>query len=183
MTERGGTMFRKIFLTTVILTFAFTAVAIAADATIIGAGKCKTCHKKPKAGEQFKIWSASKHANAYETLKSEKSIAIAKEKGLGNPWEEAACLKCHTTKDFLGAAIAEKTKYVIEEGVSCEACHGAGSNYKKKSVMKDHDAAVAAGLIVEGESNCVQCHNDESPTFEGFDYEARWAEIAHPVPE
>ncbi len=176
-------MFRKILLTTVILTFALTAIAIAADATIVGAGKCKTCHKKPKAGEQFKIWSASKHANAFETLKGEKAIAIAKEKGLGNPWEEAACLKCHTTKDFLGVDIAEKNKYAIEEGVSCEACHGAGSNYKKKTVMKVRDDAVAAGLLIEGEAGCVKCHNDESPTFESFNFEKQWAEIAHPVPE
>ena len=105
-----------------------------------------------------------------------------KEQGLGNPWEEAACLKCHATQAFLGAELAAKTKYTDEEGVGCEACHGAGSAYKSKKVMKDHDAAVAAGPLMELESNCVMCHNEESPTFKGFDFEKRWAEIAHPVP-
>ncbi len=157
--------------------------ALAADNTIVGAGKCKMCHKKPKAGEQFKIWSESAHANAFATLKSEASVAIAKEKGLGNPWEEAACLKCHDTQAFLGAELDPKTKYTIEEGVGCEACHGAGSAYKKKSVMKDHDKAVAAGLIIEGETNCIKCHNEESPTFKAFVFDERWAEIAHPIPE
>jgi len=156
--------------------------ALAEEPTIIGVPKCKMCHKA-KTGDQFKIWSESKHAGAFETLKSEASLAIAAEKELGNPWEEPACLKCHTTQAFLGAELAAKTKYVIEEGVGCESCHGAGSAYKSKKVMKDHDAAVAAGLKLEGETYCVMCHNEESPTFKAFDFEARWAEIAHPIPE
>ena len=76
--------------------------ALADDPTIIGTPKCKMCHKA-KTGDQFKIWSESTHARAFETLKSEASLAIAKEQGLGNPWEEPACLKCHTTQAFLGA--------------------------------------------------------------------------------
>ena len=175
---------KKTILVMVALAIMLSAfAAFAEDNTIIGVPKCKMCHKKPAAGEQFKIWSESVHATAFETLKSEASIAIATEKGLGNPWEEAACLKCHTTQAFLGAELNAKTKYVVEEGVGCEACHGAGSAYKSKKVMKDHDAAVAAGLLLEGEATCVKCHNDESPTFKAFDFEARWAEIAHPVPE
>ena len=33
------------------------------------------------------------------------------------------------------------------------------------------------------EKACARCHNEESPTFKGFEFEERWAEIAHPVPE
>ena len=29
---------------------------------------------------------------------------------------------------------------------------------------------------------CTQCHNDESPTFAGFDFEERKEEIVHPIP-
>ena len=157
--------------------------AFAEDNPIIGAPKCKMCHKKDKIGSQFKIWSESVHAGAFETLKSEESVAIAKEQGLGNPWEEAACLKCHTTQAFLGAELNAKTKYVDEEGVGCEACHGAGSGYKKKTIMKDRDTAVAAGLKLAGEENCILCHNDKSPTFKEFVFEERWEEIKHPIPE
>jgi hypothetical protein len=171
-----------LILTALAITLAAFA-ALADDNTIIGAAKCKMCHKKPAVGEQFKIWSESSHASAYATLKGEEAAAIAKEKGLGNAWEEAACLKCHDTQAFLGAELDPKTKYTIEEGVGCEACHGAGSGYKKKSVMQDHDAAVAAGLILEGEATCIKCHNEESPTFKAFVFEERWAEIAHPIPE
>ncbi|MBC8425426.1 cytochrome C554 [bacterium] len=156
--------------------------ALAEEPTIIGVPKCKMCHKA-KTGDQFKIWSESKHAGAFETLKSEAALAIATEKELGNPWEEPACLKCHTTQAFLGAELDAKTKYVDEEGVGCESCHGAGSAYKSKKVMSDHDAAVAAGLTVGGEETCLKCHNEDSPTFKAFDFEERWAEIAHPTLE
>ena len=37
--------------------------------------------------------------------------------------------------------------------------------------------------MLEGESHCVKCHNEKSPTFKEFDYEARWKEVVHPVPE
>lgn len=174
-------MFRKILFISAALLVALSAAAVAADATIIGTPKCKMCHKA-KTGDQFKIWSESAHANAFATLKNEQSVALAKDMGLGNPWEEPSCLKCHTTKAFLGAELHAKTKYVDDEGVGCEACHGAGSEYKSKKVMKDPEAAKAAGLLMEAESNCIQCHNEESPTFQGFDFAARWEEVKHPVP-
>ena len=49
--------------------------------------------------------------------------------------------------------------------------------------MKDPEAARAAGLVMARTADsCTGCHNEESPTFKGFDFEQRWAEIAHPVP-
>lgn len=174
---------RKTILILLMMTFALTTLAVAADHTIIGAAKCKMCHRKAAAGEQYKIWSESSHANAFATLKGEAAVAIAKEKGLGNPWEEPACLKCHTTEAFLGAALDAKTKYTSDEGVGCEACHGAGSDYKRKSVMEDREKAVAAGLVMGDETLCRKCHNEESPTFKEFVFKERWALIAHPIPE
>ena len=152
---------------------------------IIGAPKCKGCHKA-KTGDQWKIWTESAHARAFETLASEQSKSIAKEKGLGDPQTEDTCLKCHTTRASLGAdaVINAKAKYADSEGVGCESCHGPGSDYKSKKVMTDPEAARAAGLVmIETADGCTQCHNEESPTFRGFDFEQRWAEIAHPVPQ
>lgn len=173
-------MNRKILITSIALVVAFAAVAAAADPMIIGADKCKMCHKA-KTGDQFAIWEGSVHAKAFETLKSDAAVAAAKEMGLGNPWEEEACLKCHTTQHFLGAAIDEKGKYDIAEGVSCEACHGAASEYKTLH-KKDVEAAKAVGLILGDQETCVKCHNEESPTFKGFDYATMWEKIKHPVP-
>ena len=155
-----------------------------ANPEIIGAPKCKTCHKA-KTGDQWKIWTESAHARAFETLASEQSRKIASEKGLGVPQQEEACLKCHATKASLGTetVVNEKGKYADSEGVGCESCHGPGSDYKSKKVMVDPEAARLAGLVmIETADGCTQCHNEESPTFKGFDFDKRWAEIAHPVP-
>ena len=78
--------------------------------------------------------------------------------------------------------------FKVEEGVQCESCHGAGEKYKKKSIMKDHAKSVAAGLTefkdkAPIEKLCVTCHNKKSPTFKDFDFEKRWAEIAHNIPK
>ncbi len=152
-----------------------------ADHELVGASKCKSCHKK--IGNPYKIWLDTEHSKAFETLASAESRKIAADMGLGDPQKEEACLKCHVTRVFLGnPAVNAKGKYKDTEGVGCEACHGAGSDYKKKKIMKDHDAAVAKGLIIEKtEAHCTKCHNEESPTFKAFDFEKQWAEIDHPV--
>ena len=152
---------------------------------IIGAPKCKGCHKS-KTGDQWKIWTESAHARAFETLASEQSKSIAKEKGLGDPQTENACLKCHATRASLGAGavINAKAKYADSEGVGCESCHGPGSDYKPGKIMKNPEAARAAGLVMERTAEaCTRCHNETSPTFKPFDFSNRWAEIAHPIPE
>ena len=152
---------------------------------LIGAPKCKMCHKA-KTGDQWAKWEGSKHAGAFATLGTDAAKAVATEKGLGDPQKEEACLKCHATQAFLGrdVVVDAKGKYEDAEGVGCEACHGPGSDYKSKKVMEDSEAAKAAGLVMDkSEEFCVKCHNEESPTFKGFVFADRWAEIAHPVPE
>ena len=164
-----------------ILLFGFSTIAVAQDHQLVGAPNCRMCHGA-KIGNQWKIWTESAHAGAFETLASDASRKIAEEKGLGDPQKEAECLKCHATHAFLGSevTVSAKGKYDPSEGIGCEACHGAGSDFKR--VMKDHDAAVAAGLATDlGEDLCKKCHNETSPTFQGFDYEKQWLAIEHPV--
>ena len=180
---------KRLFVTLAVVALAggwlLTAQATAADPELVGAPKCKICHKA-KTGDQWGIWEASSHAKAYETLASDEAKKIATEKGLGDPQQAAECLVCHVTQAFLGGEVkvSAKGKYVDAEGIGCEACHGPGSAYKSKKIMVDSEAAAAAGLqIVKGAEFCQQCHNEKSPTFKAFDYEKRWAEIAHPVPE
>jgi len=151
---------------------------------IIGAPKCKGCHKA-RTGDQWKIWTESAHAGAFETLASGEARKIAAENGLGDPQQEDACLKCHATRASLGSGVVvnEKGKYADSEGVGCESCHGPGPDYKSKKVMIDPEAARAAGLVmIKTADACTKCHNEESPTFKDFDFEKRWAEIAHPAP-
>ena len=172
-----------------LILFIFSLLTTAPDAVaaheVIGAPKCKTCHKS-KTGDQWKIWTESAHARAFETLASATSGKIAADRGIGDPQQEEACLKCHTTRGFLGVdvPVSEKGKYTDSEGVGCEACHGPGSDYKPGKIMKDPEAARAAGLVMERTAEaCTRCHNETSPTFKPFDFENRWSEISHPVPE
>jgi cytochrome c5 len=160
-------MIAKIFPFVIAAGFLLAAVPSGADYEYIGAAKCKICHNKPEKGEQYKKWSTSKHAQAMKSLKGDE---------LNNP----KCLKCHST-----AVANQKFADTItrEEGVSCESCHGPGSAYKLPTIMKDKAKALANGMIEPTEKVCKTCHNDESPTFKGFDFKTYSAKIAHPAPK
>jgi len=88
--------------------------------------------------------------------------------------------KCHSTVGHIDAKLVAGIK--AEEGISCESCHGPGSMYKGASVMKNQKVSLTKGLILPTEEVCKTCHNEESPTFKGFDYAEYSAKIAHPNP-
>jgi hypothetical protein len=146
----------------------------------IGAPKCKMCHMKPAKGEQYNVWLKGPHANAMKTLANEESKKIATEKGIADPTTDAACIKCHSTVGHIDAKLIAGIK--MDEGVSCESCHGPGSMYKGASIMKNREMAMQKGLILPTEEVCKTCHNEESPTYKGFNYAEMAAKIAHPDP-
>ena len=148
-----------------------------------GVAVCGMCHRTAKQGEQLQIWQKSAHSQAYKVLLTDEAKKIAKEKGLGSPEKEAACLKCHVSGYDVDASLLGK-RFKMEDGVQCETCHGPGSAYKSMKIMKDQKLAVQNGLQLheDGEKFCVTCHNSESPTFVKFDYAEFWAKIKHPVP-
>jgi len=148
----------------------------------IGVDGCKICHKSAKKGDQYGKWLEGPHAGAYKTLASEEAAAFAAERGLeGSPQEIDECLRCHVTAHGAKAELLGK-KYDVKDGVGCESCHGPGADYKSKKVMESLEASVAAGLIVPSEETCLSCHNEDSPSFDGFVFEEMWAQIAHPRP-
>jgi hypothetical protein len=151
-------------------------------AKYVGAEKCKICHNTTKIGKQYDIWAKGPHAKAYETLAGEEALKIGKAKGIDNPQKSSECLTCHVTAYAADSSLKEAS-LTMEEGVGCEACHGPGSIYKKMSIMKDREKAIASGLIIPDEKTCLQCHHDKSPTFKAFDYKERLKAIAHPIPK
>jgi len=165
--ERSIIMFmKKLMLFTCLSLFSATAI-LAQDFEYIGAAKCKMCHNKSKTGAQYKKWAAGKHAKAMDVLK-------------GAEKKDPKCIKCHSTygsvdKDLIATL-------TLEEGVSCESCHGPGSAYKPNSIMKSRKKSLAKGLILPTEELCIKCHNSESPNFKGFNYKEYLKKIAHPVP-
>lgn len=154
----------------------------AADHTYVGADKCKMCHNSPAKGAQYTKWTESAHAKAYAALASEAAKKIATEKGIADPQKAAECLRCHVAGHGVDAARLTE-KYKVEDGVSCEACHGPGGDYWKMNVMKDPALSSAAGLAKPTEATCKGCHNADSPTFKGFDFATDSAKIAHPNPQ
>jgi len=149
----------------------------------VGVKSCKMCHKSKKSGNQHGVWLKGPHAGAYATLATEESAEIAKKLGIEVPPQEAAeCLSCHATAYGLKKEQIAKAALKLEHGVQCESCHGPGSAYKKLTVMKNHEKAVAAGLWETTEEMCVKCHNKQSPTYKVFDFEKKSAMIAHLKP-
>jgi len=125
----------------------------------IGAKKCGMCHKKDKV---HPTWLETKHAKAWDNLTAEQQ-------------KDESCVGCHST--------GTTAKGAFLEGVQCEACHGAGSDYKKKSVMQDRELAVKNGLIIPDEKTCLGCHNENVPekfrSKEKFDFEKMKAAGVH----
>ncbi|MHC4178994.1 MAG: multiheme c-type cytochrome, partial [Planctomycetota bacterium] len=149
----------------------------------VGVEACAKCHKGPQMGYQFSKWRMSAHANAYAVLGTPAAEAIAKEMGVKKtPLASPACLKCHASAHH-DAAGGVSESYAVYEGVGCEACHGAGSDYLFEAVMQDKRAAAMAGLKEVTRQTCLGCHQD--PHHPGrarpFDYEAALKEIAHPT--
>ena len=133
----------------------------------IGAKKCSMCHKKSGLAES---WEATAHATAWDKLTPEQQ-------------KDKAILPFYTT--------GTDAKGELLTGVQCEACHGAGSGYKSKTIMEDKEAAIAAGLLIPDAKTCAKCHNENAPTealkatAKDFDYEKMWAKGGHmkPAPE
>ena len=150
----------------------------------VGVETCAMCHKTEKQGSQLSIWQNSKHAKAYETLKTEQANQIAKDKGFTTlAVETPECLKCHATGYNVDQSLLGK-KFKVEDGVQCETCHGAGSAYKDMKIMKDKELAIKNGLVVHEklENFCISCHNVERPTYVDMNIEEAWEKIKHPKP-
>ncbi len=146
-----------------------------ATATHVGIKMCRKCHESDGIGNQYKIWSGTPHAKAYQVLapNNPRAAEYGKKVGVANPQEDVRCLRCHTT----GGGRASETR---EEGVGCEACHGPGSLYFEFSNHASFDnreaayrKAVRLGMYpiigIEGikarEKLCLHCHRDERPCY------------------
>lgn len=179
------------FLT--VLLFTITSVAFSQEASnhdfgYIGTKKCKKCHIK-----QYKGWTKTKMANAYDLLKPGVRADRKKLAGLDPEKDyttDAECLPCHTTGYGKkgGFTSVEESPQLL--GVSCEMCHGAGSEYIKTQYMSNKNKSykraevVKVGLVspVTGETCTSLCHNEKSPFFklaEPFVFEKRKDQGTH----
>jgi hypothetical protein len=140
----------------------------------VGAPSCASsnCHGLTRPRRVFDVlqnefftWSKSDYhaTKAYPTLFSERSKIIARNLRLPAPAAASTlCLNCH-------AMVVPKDKQVnrldLEDGISCEGCHGPASGWKEGHTAADwsHQKSVAAGMVdlrsLEVRSRlCLSCH-------------------------
>ena len=132
--------------------------ALGAPAKVLGPNKCTSCHDHEKQA----AWAGKDtHAKALAQLEDKNAAKYAKAIGLADPYDlKGSCVGCHATV-FNGDANA---------GVSCETCHGAGSDYVEPHQQKgNHARSLTQGLIDTRGSlqvwakMCVDCHIMRDP--------------------
>ncbi len=119
----------------------------------VGPEACGACHKP-----QYEIFEKTKHFHAFESL--------APRKGTRDP----ECLRCHVTGAGYASGFAGPEATPDLARVSCEACHGVGSNHVK-------NPQPGFGAIKSPRTFCLECHDKEnSPR---FDFDVYWPRIKH----
>ncbi len=145
----------------------------------VGVQVCAGCHKGPMMGYQFSRWRLGKHARAYAALGTPAAREIAQKTGVkDDPQQDGACLTCHATGGGAAGGVFLES-FSMADGVGCESCHGAGSEYAVEAIMRDKRAASTAGLKAVTRDTCLSCHRDAHGR--PFDYEAAVERIAHPI--
>ena len=146
----------------------------------VGTKNCKKCHLK-----EWKSWSLTQMAKAYESLQPGVAVEAKKSAGLDPEADytgDENCIHCHVTGYGKPGGFVDIETTPELAGVGCESCHGPGGTYTQDQYMslknKEYKKSevVAVGLVDQvGADQCTPCHNSESPfVAEGyvFDYEA-----------
>jgi hypothetical protein len=99
------------------------------------------------------------HARAYDVLFNQDSARMAKNLGLGSAASAKLCLDCHADN-----AAKRGARFSLEEGVSCEACHGGSARYvQSHAAGQSHAQNLAQGMYptddpVARAELCLSCH-------------------------
>jgi hypothetical protein len=137
-----------------------------------GPGSCSStsCHGsvKPRADSrifqnEYSIWVVKdKHAKAYEALTGPVGERVGRILGLGKSEQAAKCLACHALDV---PADARAKTFELNEGVTCESCHGPASAWLGPHTTRawTHEQSVAAGMydtrnLVRRTEKCLSCH-------------------------
>jgi hypothetical protein len=162
-----------------------------APAAYVGSKSCRKCHLA-----EFRSWEATEMGKAFDSLAPGQKTAEKQAAGLDPQTDyrtNADCTRCHAVgvghEGGLAAGydLAKDPERLL--GVGCESCHGPGGAYlgagkhdrEWSTARAARTAALeAAGYVpAPGRESCVSCHNEDSPSFHGFDWEARKLEGLH----
>lgn len=141
--------------------------ASAAPPKIVGSSTCgqSTCHAAPQPWlgsiveqNEYRLWhEKDPHRQSGLALESERARSITQRLGLGSASDQSLCKSCH--------APISTAANPIQEGVGCEACHGAAKPWLgvHTSGTASHAEILNAGLrplekpVVQAEL-CLSCH-------------------------
>jgi hypothetical protein len=149
-----------------------SAASPAESSKYTGPGSCSStsCHGsvKPRADSrifqnEYSIWAVKdKHAKAYDALTGPIGERMGQILGLGKSEQAEKCLACHALD--VPAEARAKT-FDLNEGVSCENCHGPASAWLGPHTTRTwtHEQSVAAGMydtrnLVRRTEKCLACH-------------------------
>ena len=137
-----------------------------------GPGSCSSpsCHGgvQPRATtsvqqNEYSTWVIQdKHAQAFAVLSNPTSVRIAKILGLPSAATAGRCLACHS----LNPPATERAKmFDTSDGVGCESCHGAASNWLGPHTTREwsHQQSVDVGMhdlrdLSNRTQQCLTCH-------------------------
>lgn len=165
------------------------ATAAIREPVYLGAEACAECHDNAATGAQYSKWRTTAHARAYQALSMPESKEITRLSGITeDPLKSRMCLGCHATasdeEDW-----RKDDSFRLDDGMQCEMCHGPGSEYANKEIMKNREAAMQRGLVVLVKDDCLRCHRPKGShdmVLKGrkpFNLDEAWQSIAHPIPK
>ncbi len=120
---------------------------------------------------EYTTWlRLDKHTQTYKVLLNDQSKRIAKNLGLDKPAHESKiCLDCHAHNP---APALRGERFVQNEGVGCEACHGPAGRWIKSHTIEGetHAKNIANGLYptdqpVAQAKLCLSCHFGDQNRF------------------
>lgn len=148
------------------------------DGTHLGVATCagNNCHgavqRSPGsyvAQNEYLIWSQKdKHSQAYTVLSGKLALRIARNLGLPDAEHQQICLTCHT--DDVPPA-QRGPRFLVSDGVGCEACHGGSVKWLGLHVSgASHQQNLAAGLYPTDQplaraKLCQRCHVGDPGSF------------------
>lgn len=146
----------------------------------LGTGSCSSsnCHgsMSPRNSNEvlqneYSTWQKKdKHAQAWTVLTNEQGQKIGRELGIAHPEKDPICLKCHAT--YVANAAQQGEKYRVEDGVTCESCHGAAEKWidSHTGSRASHENNLSNGMtdIVDSGKRatmCIGCHYGSEDAF------------------
>lgn len=130
-------------------------------------GSVKPFRNSPVRQNEYFTWERhDRHARAFETLRDARSKRIAANLGLRDATSAKECLVCHS--DYVPAE-KRGARFLLTDGVGCEACHGGSERWLGPHVSgkATHADNLALGLYPTEDPKaraelCLGCHQGDA---------------------